>query len=326
MKENKNIYEELGPRLIRLRQEQGLSQRDLAEALSVTRQAVSNWERGQTVPDLGMLSRIGEVLGVDWNQLCGGVKPRRRRLPGWTAALAAGLLLMGAVWGGARFFQRQEELRKEEPAPVPAAVQGYHPSSEAVRRSILINTMEPCAYGMRSRAVGILAEQLEEINETGDVPVTHELREAFALAGEACSFRFLPAYAGGEFEDRNAVMTWLYRGLSRGEGPTTAQVDVWLNAWFDPSVQWTHGSTEDYTLREDGWYWPESGYSGTCAYTVVSLERRTDSSFLAQLLLSGTGEARDGSDLEDRLLTLELTVEEGGQPCFSSIAWSRADI
>ena len=35
-----------GPHLARLRQEAGLSQQALADRLSVTRQAVSNWERG----------------------------------------------------------------------------------------------------------------------------------------------------------------------------------------------------------------------------------------------------------------------------------------
>ena len=46
MEETGKIYEALGPRLVRLRQERGLSQQELARALHVTRQAVSNWERG----------------------------------------------------------------------------------------------------------------------------------------------------------------------------------------------------------------------------------------------------------------------------------------
>lgn len=46
MEETGRIYEALGPRLVRLWQERGLSQQELARALHVTRQAVSNWERG----------------------------------------------------------------------------------------------------------------------------------------------------------------------------------------------------------------------------------------------------------------------------------------
>ena len=71
MEETGRIYEALGPRLVRLRQERGLSQQELARALHVTRQAVSNWERGKTVPDVGTLCRLGEILQVDWNGLCG---------------------------------------------------------------------------------------------------------------------------------------------------------------------------------------------------------------------------------------------------------------
>lgn len=42
--EQPTIYESFGLRLSALRQERGLSQRELAESLAVTRQAVSNWE------------------------------------------------------------------------------------------------------------------------------------------------------------------------------------------------------------------------------------------------------------------------------------------
>lgn len=78
-----SIYEAFGLRLSALRRERGLSQQALADALSVTRQAVSNWERGQTTPDLGTMEALCRVLEVDWNRLCGGTAspaPRRSRL------------------------------------------------------------------------------------------------------------------------------------------------------------------------------------------------------------------------------------------------------
>ena len=58
-----------GARLARLRQEAGLSQQALADRLSVTRQAVSNWERDQTQPDLDMLRIIAQALNTDLNTL-----------------------------------------------------------------------------------------------------------------------------------------------------------------------------------------------------------------------------------------------------------------
>ena len=50
--------------LPQLRQERGLTQGDLAGKLFVTRQAVSRWERGETVPGIDMCKLISNVLEV----------------------------------------------------------------------------------------------------------------------------------------------------------------------------------------------------------------------------------------------------------------------
>ena len=41
-----------------LRQQAGLSQSEVAERLFVTRQAVSRWERGETLPEVGTLQAL----------------------------------------------------------------------------------------------------------------------------------------------------------------------------------------------------------------------------------------------------------------------------
>ena len=41
--------------LLTLRKKKGLSQDEMAEKLFVTRQAVSRWETGETVPNIGTL-------------------------------------------------------------------------------------------------------------------------------------------------------------------------------------------------------------------------------------------------------------------------------
>lgn len=53
----------------KFRKKQGLSQNDLAQKLSVTRQTVSSWENGKTYPDLDMVIRLSEVLETDPNHL-----------------------------------------------------------------------------------------------------------------------------------------------------------------------------------------------------------------------------------------------------------------
>ena len=62
--EEKNI-------IFRLRREKGLSQEDLAEKVFVTRQAVSRWENGETVPGTETLKLLSKVFDVSINTLLG---------------------------------------------------------------------------------------------------------------------------------------------------------------------------------------------------------------------------------------------------------------
>ena len=59
-----------------LRIKSGLSQEELAQRLMVTRQAVSRWENGETVPNTDTLKLLSEVFDVSINTLLGA--PRQQ--------------------------------------------------------------------------------------------------------------------------------------------------------------------------------------------------------------------------------------------------------
>lgn len=61
--------------LYNLRKERGLSQEALAEKLYVTRQAVSRWETGETLPNTDTLKLLSRLFGVSINTLLGS--PRK---------------------------------------------------------------------------------------------------------------------------------------------------------------------------------------------------------------------------------------------------------
>ena len=54
-----------------LRTKKGLSQDELAEKVFVTRQAVSRWENGETVPNTETLKRLSDLFNVSINTLLG---------------------------------------------------------------------------------------------------------------------------------------------------------------------------------------------------------------------------------------------------------------
>lgn len=69
--EIKNEYDALSPiydikkELIRLRLEQGLSQRDLAELIGTKQSAISRLENGSYNPSVEFLSKIAHALGKE---------------------------------------------------------------------------------------------------------------------------------------------------------------------------------------------------------------------------------------------------------------------
>ena len=61
--------------IYKLRTQRGMSQDELAEKIMVTRQAVSRWENGETVPNTETLKLLSKEFGVSINTLLG--EPRK---------------------------------------------------------------------------------------------------------------------------------------------------------------------------------------------------------------------------------------------------------
>lgn len=57
--------------LLNLRKKHNLSQEEMASKLHVTRQAVSRWENGETVPNTETLKAISRIFGISINTLLG---------------------------------------------------------------------------------------------------------------------------------------------------------------------------------------------------------------------------------------------------------------
>ena len=71
----------IGERITELRKMQNLSQGQLAQAMDVSRQAVSKWENDQTSPDSLKMIRLAEVLDTDIEYLTTGRRNYGRRPP-----------------------------------------------------------------------------------------------------------------------------------------------------------------------------------------------------------------------------------------------------
>ncbi|WP_297566586.1 helix-turn-helix transcriptional regulator [uncultured Faecalibaculum sp.] len=63
---------EIAVQIRKHRTESGLSQKDLAEKVYVTRQTVSSWENGKSYPDIQSLLLLSQLFGVSVDQLIKG--------------------------------------------------------------------------------------------------------------------------------------------------------------------------------------------------------------------------------------------------------------
>lgn len=91
--------------LIQTRKLRGMTQEELAEKLDISRQAVSKWENGESVPDMDKLIRLGDVLGVSLDELTGKASASAPQAPisakkaGGRPTIAVLLCLLAAVCG-----------------------------------------------------------------------------------------------------------------------------------------------------------------------------------------------------------------------------------
>ena len=292
-----------GQRLAGLRQEHGLSQQALADRLAVTRQAVSNWERSQTIPDLDMLRAMAEALDVDMNTLCGPPEPKLPGQPSVRSALAlalcGALCLVFGLSGGFWLAHRSAPAATAEASPAPTALR------QELLRPHQISYTTPDGTTVRRPADGAqeVAALLEAIPEgaPGPVELTFSLTDAFSYFAQQYELRFLPAFQDGAFQsDWEQVLLWLYRaGTSGGDYLTTQNVDASLAQFFG-SVNYRHQGTESFPLTDRGYYPGCGGYTEG-SYRLTSLTRLADDSFEAVL----------AEDTEHWDLTLVLSPQEG---------------
>lgn len=71
--------EKIGNFIKEIRKKNNLTQRELAEKLGVTYQAVSKWETGLNIPDIGIIRQISKIYNVDINEILDGEKTKSKK-------------------------------------------------------------------------------------------------------------------------------------------------------------------------------------------------------------------------------------------------------
>ena len=67
--------EKVGRKIAELRKHSNMTQMELADRLGISFQAVSNWERGNSMPDISKLPEIAELFGTTIDEILGKENP-----------------------------------------------------------------------------------------------------------------------------------------------------------------------------------------------------------------------------------------------------------
>jgi class 3 adenylate cyclase len=121
------LLSELGQRIRSRRERLGLKQLDIANALQVSPQAVSKWERGENSPDIAILGALSKLLGVSTDWL---LDTYRRGLDEFDATVFTSTVLGAyakslrmkagefAVWANGFLFQLTEVVLRYDGIPI----------------------------------------------------------------------------------------------------------------------------------------------------------------------------------------------------------------
>lgn len=64
----------MGEFLTELRLEKNLSQQELSDIVGITPQAISKWERGESIPDISILEQLSEIYNISINEIISGTR------------------------------------------------------------------------------------------------------------------------------------------------------------------------------------------------------------------------------------------------------------
>ena len=162
----------------RLRKEMGITQEEFANAMGVTAQTVSKWERGEGYPDITFLPNIAEYFHVTLDTLCGIDEQQKQREISSIieetahASYAEGIQI--AREGLAKFPQ-SILLKNNLAQALMGCTAGWTPPKEVLLEviglyeSILprvpdLNTISPNAYSLLCQAY-VLAGEYEKAKE-----------------------------------------------------------------------------------------------------------------------------------------------------------------
>ena len=103
--------EKIGKFIYDLRRKYNLTQKQLADKLSVTAQAVSKWENGRGVPDIEILKKLSEEFNVSITELIEGEESNNKKK--FTIYIGIALIILTIASTAFGLYVSKDHSKKE---------------------------------------------------------------------------------------------------------------------------------------------------------------------------------------------------------------------
>lgn len=89
--------EKIGKFILDLRKQNKMTQKELADKLNVTAQAVSKWENGRGIPDIEILQKISTEFNVNIESILNGEKNKKKMPIKYILIILLVIILLGVA-------------------------------------------------------------------------------------------------------------------------------------------------------------------------------------------------------------------------------------
>ena len=268
-----------GTLIARTRKEKGLTQRELAEKVYVSVQAVSKWEKGKNFPDLALMEPLADELGLTVTELLAGergqtpgeeavrdtlrlglaqLSPRIRRWK-WLFLTAAALLLALVLWLSCVWVRDNTEWLPQR----ETVVQELETSSQD---SLIANAMGSSGFNLHLYEV-CLADDVTNISLQAELWTYKGMeqswqlmnqssgnmgREIFGPRRQLMALSMEPHSDAWSEEEQRWTQMQFDCGISFGAFSWRGELDTISNPYISGGVGWSHRDEPQIVDPEEG--------------------------------------------------------------------------
>ena len=162
--------ENIGKFIKKIRNENNLTQKDLADKLGVTFQAVSKWENGKNIPDLSIIKQLCDEFNMDIDELLNGARKEKEKKKSFHTKLTIIVIIITVLLIGKYVINNINNSRNFEFKTISSQCKDFNITGSAAynrdKTSIYISNIEFCGKNDNEEYNSIECTLYENNNDT----------------------------------------------------------------------------------------------------------------------------------------------------------------